>query len=101
MRGLVAELPPMMRRGIAGTDTDRDRALFQAETLPDGIEGDREVALDVVAEAPQGRDIDTPQAGPEGPRAMLAIQTIEDRQERGEGLPRPGRRDEEEVLSRT
>ncbi len=48
----IAELAPVVRRGVAGADADGDRAAVEAQRLANGVEGFGQVPLDVVAEAP-------------------------------------------------
>ena len=100
VRRLVAELPAPIGRGVARPHADAHGALLRAQVAADRLQGFGEVPLDVVAEAPQGRDVHATQSGRERAREVLAEEPVEDRKEGGEGLARPGRRDEEQVLAR-
>ena len=100
VRRVVAELAALVGRGVPGPHADADRAGVQLEPAGDPLQRRGEVPLDVVAEAPQGRDVDAAQAGAERPGLVLAEEPVEDRQERGEGLAGPRRRDQQHVLAR-
>ena len=67
VRRVVAELAALVGRGIPGAHADPDRAGVQVQPAGDPLQRRGEVALDVVVEAPQGRDVDAPQAGAERP----------------------------------
>ena len=71
--------------GVARPDSDRER---RAEARQRAAQ----VALDVVVERLQRRDVEQPEA-----LAGARVEPVDARQERGERLPRPGRRLHENV----
>ncbi len=72
VRGVVAELAALVRRGIAGADSDPDRAGLQPDPGGDARKRPGQVAFDVVVEAPQGRHVDAAQTRFERARLPLA-----------------------------
>ena len=71
VRRRVAELPALVGRGVARADADRDGARVEPEPSADRLQRPGEVPLDVVAEAPQRRDVHAPEARPERAGGVL------------------------------
>ena len=67
VRRVVAQLPTIVGRGVAGTHAHPHRAGFRSRAGGDALQRRGEVPLDVVVEAPQRRDIHAAQAGPSIP----------------------------------
>ena len=79
---------PLVCRRVAGADPDRELGAEPRERAP-------QVALDVVVQRLQRRDVQEPE-----PLAGRRVQPVDPDQERGERLPRAGRRLDEDVPAR-
>ena len=64
----------------------------------DALQGLDQVSLDVVAEGLQRRDVEDVDGVGEVARAIFTHEVIDGTEERGEGLPRPGGREQERVV---
>ena len=91
VRRLPAHPAPLGLRRVAGAQRDRDRR-------PDPLQRRPQVALDVVGERLERRDVDDPHARAEP--LGLASEAVDPPQERGEGLARAGRRADQGVRAR-
>src|SRR5580658_9906024 len=67
---------------------------------PDFIERRRQIAFDVVVQAPQGRDVNALQAWRKCSGLVAAEKSIEDREKPGKRLPGPGGGDQDDMLVR-
>jgi hypothetical protein len=81
--------PPFFLRGVPGPQPDRD-------LRPDPPQRRPQVALDVVGERFQRRDVDQLHPGPE---VFRPRQLVDPPEEAGEGLSRPGRGADQRVLT--
>ena len=88
VRRFLHERAALLHRGVAGADADTERRLEPGERPA-------EVALDVVVERLQRRDVEHAQ-----PRARARGEPVDRVQERGQRLPRPGRRLDQDVRAR-
>ena len=98
----AAEPAPLVGRGVAGADADRDVGLGQAEPggrVPDAGQRCPQVALDVDGERLQRGDVEHPAATLRLGRRRLRGQPVERPEERGEGLAGAGRGDDQGVAS--
>ena len=103
VRRVAGELAAILGRGVAGPAGDRDaRRLLPSRWAARRDAGQRrpQVALHVVGQRLERRDVQDPDVAGFGPRAArgwVAGQAVEAPQEGGEGLAAPGRRVDERV----
>src|SRR2546426_8651496 len=100
----VADLPlSFLRRGVPGSDTDPDEwvrlALFLRQ-LRELTKRFLEVAIDVVRESLEGRNVQAIDPILEFAPELFRVQLVDDGQERGERLAAPRRRGDEDALPR-
>ena len=100
VRRLVSELAAEIGRGISRPHADTDGALAAPQQPLDCRQRDRQVALDVVAQTPERRDVNAAQSRCELALGVAPEQPVEDRQKPGQRLARPGRRDQQQMLAR-
>ena len=100
VRRLVPELAAEIGRGISRPHADTDGALAAPQQPLDRRERNRQVALDIVAQTPQRRDVNAAQSGGQRALGVAPEQPVEDRQEPGQGFAGARRRDQQHVLAR-
>ena len=100
MRRPVTLLAPEVGRGIPRRTPTRTGLSSHLEPPLDALQRNRQVALDVVAQAPQRGDVDAPKRRSERSVGVRWKSRSRDRQEPGQGLAGPRRRDQKHVLAR-
>ena len=102
VRRLANEAGPFACRGVACPQANPQRRQIEplgGGDLADLGQGDLEIAVHVIRQCPQGREVDHPQFLGQPPLEPLAQQAVDRREKGGEGFPRAGRGGNQRVLA--